>query len=428
MQNLFSDSKQRFSVFALALAAAGCAFWSPWATLFCVGALIALLFFWPAGSERAIVELAALLREVGKGNLRQRLPRAYADPHLEAIRVDLNSALDQTETAFREMLGAADASTRNEYFRRLQTGGLHGTYRTTLEQMQKVLDRVAQSQESIAREALLSRIFLRSERGLSKAIGRVDMTLIDVGGKASQVGELSAHFAGSARTMADAAMRMGTALGAASRSSESGVTALQGVSSAAEGISRQTGQIDTLAKQTNLLALNAAIEAARAGESGRGFAVVADEVRKLADLSQRAAEEISRAISTMVGSVGEASARIGDLRDAVSLARDTSDDFSRRLGEVEQSTGEVHRLASDIGDGAVQMVQSMQLVASAQKARSDVNVILHGEMIEINNLSDMEREAVSLARTGRWIKGSADRDALIEIYDKLFANIEAQIH
>ncbi|MCE1181951.1 MAG: methyl-accepting chemotaxis protein [Rhodocyclales bacterium] len=221
---------------------------------------------------------------------------------------------------------------------------------------------------------------------------------------------------------------MGTALGAASRSSESGVTALQGVSSAAEGISRQTGQIDTLAKQTNLLALNAAIEAARAGESGRGFAVVADEVRKLADLSQRAAEEISRAISTMVGSVDEASARIGDLRDAVSLARDTSDDFSRRLGEVEQSTGEVHRLASDIGDGAVQMVQSMQLVASAQKARSDVNVILHGEMIEINSLYDMEREAVSLARTGRWIKGSADRDALIEIYDKLFANIEAQIH
>ena len=428
MSNSSLGSKQRQLAVILALLAGGAAFWSAWAALACSALLILYLVFSPSGGADAIGELAELLREVGKGNLRQRLPRAYADPRLEAIRVDLNSVLDQTETAFREMLGAADASARNEYYRRLQTSGLHGTFRTTLEQMQKVLDRVAQSQESIAREALLSRIFLRSERGLSKAIGRVDVTLIEVGTKAAQVGELSADFAVSARTMADAAVRMGSALGSASQSSESGVMALSGVSSAADGISRLTVQIDTLAKQTNLLALNAAIEAARAGESGRGFAVVADEVRKLADLSQRAAEEISRAINTMVGSVGEANARIGDLRDAVSLARETSDDFSRRLGEVERSTSEVHRLASDIGDGAVQMVQSMQLVASAQKARSDVNVILHGEAIEINNLSDMEKEAISLARTGRWVKGSGDRDALIEIYDKLFANIEAQIH
>ena len=373
MQNLFSGSKQRFSVLVLALAAAGCAFLSPWATLFCVGALIALLFFWPAGSERAIVELAALLREVGKGNLRQRLPRAYADPHLEAIRVDLNSALDQTETAFREMLGAADASTRNEYFRRLQTGGLHGTYRTTLEQMQKVLDRVAQSQESIAREALLSRIFLRSERGLSKAIGRVDMTLIDVGGKASQVGELSAHFAGSARTMADAAMRMGTALGAASRSSESGVTALQGVSSAAEGISRQTGQIDTLAKQTNLLALNAAIEAARAGDAGRGFAVVADEVRKLAEKTMGATREVGEAVS---GIQSGTSANIENMERALAAVERTT--------ELAGRCGEVLREIVTMVDGASDQVRAIATASEEQSATSEE---ITRSIDEINGIS-----------------------------------------
>lgn len=53
---------------------------------------------------------------------------------------------------------------------------------------------------------------------------------------------------------------------------------------------------------------------------------------------------------------------------------------------------------------------------------------LHGEAIEINNLSDMEREAINLAQSGKWSKGSVDRDALIEIYDKLFSNIESEMN
>lgn len=73
------------------------------------------------------------------------------------------------------------------------------------------------------------------------------------------------------------------------------------------------------------------------------------------------------------------------------------------------------------------MTDAMSLVASAQKARADANGILHGEVIEISSLSEMELVAVTLAQTGRWTKGSEDKEALINIYDRLFANIEAQI-
>ena len=389
MKSSSSPFDRRAAILVLLVAAAAGAFWSPWLAVG-AAALACIVVFLPGGAGKApIGEIQKLLQEVGAGQLGRRLPHAYTDPVLDAMRVDINSALDQTETAFREMIGATGASAEDRHHRRLQISGLHGTFRAVLDELQKVLDRVAEGQASVAREALLSRIFLRSERGLSRAIEQ--------------------------------------ALGNAAQSSQSGVAALAALDEAADGISRLTGQIDSIAKQTNLLALNAAIEAARAGEAGRGFAVVADEVRKLADQSQRAAEEIAVAIATMSATMGDATSRIGILNQAVGDAKQTSDRFGLQLAEAAGSANEVNELAASIGDGAHQMNDSMGLVASAQKARADINAILNGEKVEIDSLSAVEQEAIGLAQSGRWAKGSEDRKALIEIYDRVFANIEAQM-
>jgi methyl-accepting chemotaxis protein len=411
----------------LLCAAAGAAYYAPWAPIvFLIPALV-LVVIHGDSSNAALVQLDALLQHVGRGELLQRMPHAVESARLESIRLNMNSVLDQTETTFREILGAMGAISEQRTWRRLQMTGLHGTFHGVLEQIQILLDQVTAAQESVAREALLSRIFLRSERGLSMAIENVGKCLGEVGDYSKQTEQLSGDFAVSANEMADAASRMSGALGTAQGAAEGGVRALADLNEKAAAISQLTSHIDGLAKQTNLLALNAAIEAARAGEAGRGFAVVADEVRKLADQSMKAAEEIAAAITAISGSMEAATQQIGDLNVSVGDARSTADEFSHKLGSAATSAARVGELSGYIGSGAENMGASMQLVALAQKARADVTAILHGEKLDVRSLPELEQEAIAAVQSRKWVRGSADRDALIAIYDRLFGSIESQM-
>lgn len=65
-------------------------------------------------------------------------------------------------------------------------------------------------------------------------------------------------------------------------------------------IGAKTQIIDDIVFQTKLLSFNASVEAERAGEHGRGFAVVAQEVGNLAQMSGKAAMDISAIVKQSI--------------------------------------------------------------------------------------------------------------------------------
>mgnify|MGYP000562326359 CR=1 FL=1 len=427
MNSLFSRSEwRRWGGAILLLAGTGAVFFGPLLALpLLLAALVVFLF--PRGvADSPLVGIDELLERVSEGRLVGRLPRAYADPRLDQIRRHLNSSLDQTEAAFREMLGAMEASTEGRGWRRLQTAGLHGTFRVVLERMQSLLDRLDQARDSIVREALLSRIFLRSERGLSNAIERVNQTLVDVDANASEVRTLAQEFASAASRMSTAANAMSVSLGEAHDSARRNASSLSELDQKTEAIRALSGRIDEIAKQTNLLALNAAIESARAGEAGRGFAVVADEVRKLAVQSQKAAIEITTAISAVSEAMDEVTGRMEGLGEAVAGARNTADAFGSELSGSAEAAARVERLAGTIADGADAMNVLMSRVSRAQTARADINRVVNGESVDLAARPDFERDALALAVERGWQTSETERTRLIEAYDALFARIESE--
>jgi len=427
MKNSSSPFDRRWAVLALIAAGAGAGFWAAWAGALVLG-LAAALLMWPSGrSNQELDQLDALLHEVGRGHLTDRLPHEFSDATLESMRINLNSALDQTETAFREMLGGMEGTAKSRPWRRLQTSGLHGIFARVLDQMQHMLDELHTAQVAVAREALLSRIFMRSERGLSMAIHHVSSSLDSVCQQATDSGQLANTFSSSAMSMSQAAERMSAALGQAETSANQSSGAMADLATKADAIRNLTGTIDNIAKQTNLLALNASIEAARAGEAGRGFAVVADEVRQLADESQRSAEEIASAITAMAQSMKSAIEQTSVLTSSVSEARQTANEFGQDLAEAASSARQVGDMATDIVTGAHTMETSMNVVATAQKARSDANLIINGDPVDVSTLSEMEQEAARIAANRRWINDDGDRKHLVDIYEHLFANLEEQM-
>ena len=151
------------------------------------------------------------------------------------------------------------------------------------------------------------------------------------------------------------------------RQMEAMQTAMEGIKSASQDITKILKTIDEIAFQTNILALNAAVEAARAGEAGAGFAVVADEVRGLAQRSAAAARETATKIADSVAKS----------QQGVQISAEVAQSFKAIRDEVlrlDVLSGEIATASIEQSEGVGQLnsaVVDMDRVTQANAARAE---------------------------------------------------------
>lgn len=124
-----------------------------------------------------------------------------------------------------------------------------------------------------------------------------------------------------------------------------------------EEIGDKTAIIDEIVFQTKLLSFNASVEAERAGEHGRGFAVVAQEVGNLAQMSGKAALEIS---SIVKASTKEAQEIATDNREKVEKGGMLVENTAKILANIEKG-------AKDVLNGSTHIVSSSKEQAAGIK-------------------------------------------------------------
>lgn len=138
-------------------------------------------------------------------------------------------------------------------------------------------------------------------------------------------------------------------------------------------IESKTKVINEIVFQTKLLSFNASVEAARAGENGKGFAVVADEVGNLANMSGKAAQEITSILSQSVNKVNEivkdTSLRVGTMMDQskskVEHGSRVAEACGEVLGKIVHNADELSRAVESISTASKEQAMGVTEIAKA---------------------------------------------------------------
>ncbi|HGG61090.1 MAG TPA: PAS domain S-box protein [Gammaproteobacteria bacterium] len=245
-------------------------------------------------------EIDSIVAAAKTGDLTQRISLESKQGFYRSLAENINALIDVIAQGFEDIATAMAHMAKGDLTQPI-TNEYHGTFgkvkqdvNTTMANLEEIITKLRAAGDVIHHTAN------EINQGNTDLSARTEQQATALEQTAASMEEITGTVKNNADNARDADQLASSARKIAEQGGEvvkRAVQAMSDITASSNKIAEIISVIDEIAFQTNLLALNASVEAAHAGEQGKGFAVVATEVRDLAGRSAEAAKEIKDLIS-----------------------------------------------------------------------------------------------------------------------------------
>ncbi|MDH5357404.1 MAG: methyl-accepting chemotaxis protein [Gammaproteobacteria bacterium] len=325
---------------------------------------------------KALVPLNKISRiadEVSAGHFDKRISHIEQEDEIGSLSWKINDMLDQLEAYFREVGSSFKYASEGKFFRKAYPQGLHGTFATSLGNINSSIETIQKAQQFQLKNELVSKLAQLSSSNLLIDLRLNQQGIEEIKQVMDEVTAISLKMVEDAEGSQGSIESVVTNLNEVINKIEHNNAEIIDLNALNEEAASVITLIKSIADQTSLLALNAAIEAARAGEQGRGFAVVAEEVRNLADNTIKATASIASVLETFqkksTAMLDESSIMAEMADSSRSVVAEFSDKF-KQFAASARSTEHRMEYADDVSFAALIKIEHLRYKQNAYTALS----------------------------------------------------------